>query len=94
MIHGADAAGKADEECGDGVANPYANPCLPPGQANLEGRGGNHPRVDVEGICYPKGHEVAVAPLSSLRFDGFEIMIGEEKLLAGEARLAFHLLGM
>lgn len=36
VIHCADATRQHDEETGDGIADPDANPCLPPGEAEFE----------------------------------------------------------
>lgn len=48
MVHGTNATGNADEASGDEIADPDAEPCLPPTSSSDDWRGGDHPGVDVE----------------------------------------------
>lgn len=53
----------------NGVANPDADPRLPPRQTGNDTGGCNHPCVDVEGIGYPEADIIPGPPLPSGRFN-------------------------
>ena len=77
MVGGADAAGQADETAGDGVADPDAEPRLPPREpADDHGRR-DHPRVYVERVGDPEADKVPGAPFPALDVDGYEVVVGE-----------------
>lgn len=84
MVLGTNSSSEDDEESSDGVPNPNANPSLPPGKTDFKRGGCNHPGVDVEGISDPKPDEIPCLPLSAFWLDRLKIMVGEEKLFAGE----------
>ena len=83
MVHCTDPTSQDNEERGDSIANPNADPCLPPTQSDLQRRGSDHPGVDVEAVGDPEGDEVDMSPLSALRLNGFQIMIRQEELSVG-----------
>lgn len=87
VIHGTNPTREADEARGDGVADPDAEPGLPPRQAGDDHGAGDHPGVDVEGVGDPEADEVPGAPLPALWLDGLEIVVGEHELGSGQARL-------
>lgn len=77
VVDGTDATSQGDEETGNRIADPDTEPCLPPGEAVDDHGGGNHPRVDVEGVGDPETDEVPGTPLAALLFDGLQVMVGE-----------------
>lgn len=87
MIHRTDPTSEADEARSDCVADPDAEPGLPPRQAGDDHRAGDHPGVDVERVGDPEAHEVPGAPLPALWLDGLEVVVGEHELGGGQARL-------
>lgn len=55
MINGTDPTRHADEDSGDEISNPHAQPSVPPSQpAARDHGGGNHPSIDIEGISNPE----------------------------------------
>lgn len=71
---------------------PDTNPSLPPGKTNVEGRGGDHPCIDVERVGDPETDEVECTPLATSGLDNLQIMVGEEKLLIRETRVGIDFL--
>lgn len=90
VVGGADAAGGDDEAAGDGIADPDAQPRLPPREAGGDHGRADHPGVDVEGVGDPEADEVPRLPLPALRLDGLEVVVGEHELGAGQAGLVVH----
>lgn len=90
MICGANTTGQNDEAARNRIANPHADPRLPPREAIDDGGGRDLPGVDVNGIGQPESHEIPSSPLSSLRLDGFQIVVRQHQLGVGEARFALH----
>lgn len=87
MVRGADPTREADEARGDGVADPDAEPRLPPRQARDDHGARDHPGVYVERVSDPEAHEVPGPPLAALGLDGLEVEVGEHELGGGQARL-------
>ena len=77
MVGRANATSEADECASNEVADPDAQPRLPPRQAGDDHGRRDHPRVDVERVGDPEPDKVPRAPLAPLRLDGFEIMVRE-----------------
>lgn len=77
MVHGANATSCADEATSNGIADPDAEPRLPPRQPIDDHATGDHPCVDVEGISNPEADEVPRTPLSTSGLDGLEIVVGQ-----------------
>lgn len=68
---------------------------MPPSQAWVyDAGGGDHPRVDVEGVSDPETDKVPRLPLPSRRFNWLEIKVGQEELLVCQVWLCFNLLGL
>lgn len=89
VIHRTDPTSEADEARSDCVADPDAEPGLPPRQAGDDHGAGDHPGVDVERVGDPEAHEVPGAPLPALWLDGLEVVVCEHELGGGQARLVF-----
>lgn len=92
VICGTDTTSQDYKTSSDGVANPDTDPSLPPAKTDSERRGCYHPGIDIERVCNPEGDEVSMPPLSSFGLDRFEVMIGQEELLAGKAWFCFTFL--
>lgn len=70
---------------------PYANPGLPPRKTIGHWRRRYHPCVDVDTVGKPETDKVPSFPLTALWLDGLQVVICEELLSVGEARLAVGL---
>lgn len=75
MVGGTNATGQADEAAGDGIADPNAEPRLPPRQAADDHGRRDHPGVDVERVGDPEANEVPGSPLAPLGLDGLEVVV-------------------
>lgn len=83
MICCANTTSETNKAGSDGVSDPDADPSLPPGEADFERGGSNHPSVDIEGVGNPESDKIPCFPLSSFRLDDTKIMVGKEELFVG-----------
>lgn len=58
MILRAYPSGQAHKRSGNGIADPDAEPGLPPRQTSSDHGGGNHPSIDVETVSDPEEDKV------------------------------------
>ncbi|OAA43766.1 hypothetical protein NOR_04341 [Metarhizium rileyi] len=77
MVDSPGTSDQNDKASGEKVAQPDAEPGLPPGQTTDNHGRRYHPGVDVEAVGQPETHIVPWTPLSPLLLNGFEVMVDE-----------------
>lgn len=84
VVGRADPTRQADEAARDGVADPDAEPRLPPRQAADDHGRRDHPCVDVERVGDPEGDKVPGTPLAALGLDRLQIVVRQLIRAAGQ----------